>query len=267
MHFSGGATNPFVFFYIFHTTLSSILLSKRSAFFEAVIATGMFCTMTFLEGFNIVNYYSLFDMQLYSSGMFMVTMIAAVLSTLFILVYIATSIVERMRMYRMELEYTLEELRRMEAEKSRFLSIVVHDLKNPIVAIESPVNSILTVRGDEFDPKIKKMLERIPIRTKDLVRFIKKLLEFSHIRNQKKSELQGHILNILPIVNSTVEMYTAMIAEKNITLKVQSDKNISPILGNKEYIGSMVGNLISNAIRYTLTTDLSQSVSALKTTK
>ena len=252
LHFSGGATNPFVFFYIFHTTLSSILLTKRSALVVAMIAAGMFCTMTFLEGFSIINHYSLFQTELYRSGVFMVTMTAAVLSTLFILLYMVTSIVEKLRMYRMELEDTLVEVRRMEAEKSRFLNIVVHDLKNPIVAIESLVNSILTVHGDEFDPNIRKLLERIPVRTKDLVRFIKKLLEFSHIRKKKQTVLDGKILDLVPIVSSTLETYSTMIREKNLKVKVLKDDSVTQILGNKEYIGSMVGNLISNAIRYTL---------------
>ena len=107
-------------------------------------------------------------------------------------------------MYRMELEDTLAELRRMELEKSRFLDIVVHDLKNPIVAIESLINSILSVHGDELDPKIRKLIERIPLRTKDLVRFIKKLLEFSHIRKQKQIILEMNKLDLLTIVNSTI---------------------------------------------------------------
>ena len=252
LHFSGGATNPFVFFYIFHATLSSILLSKRAAYFEAIIATGLFCTMTFLEGFNIITHYTLFNMHLYSSFTFMIIVLTAVISTLFFSVYMATSIVERMRLYRIGLEDTLKELRRVESEKSRFLDIVVHDLKSPIVAIESLVNSILSVHGDEFDPEIKKLLDRIPVRTKDLVRFIKKLLEFSHIRKQKQIEMQRKMLDILPIVNSTVEIYSAMIKEKNLTLNVQSDKNIPPIMGSREHLDSMVGNLVSNAIRYTL---------------
>ncbi len=250
LHFSGGATNPFVFFYIFHSTLSSILFTRRSAYVEAIIASGMFCTMTLLEGFNIINHYALFQVQLYSSGTFMLSVITAILSTLFISVYMATSIVERMRLYRMELEDALDDLRRVESEKSRFLNIVVHDLKSPIVAIESLVNSILSVHGSEFDPKIKKLLERIPDRTKDLVRFIKKLLEFSHI--SKQIEMPRTILDIVPIVNSTLDMYSAMIKKKNLTMKVQSDKNILPILGSREHIDSMVGNLVSNAIRYTL---------------
>lgn len=159
---------------------------------------------------------------------------------------------ERISKRESELENALNELRRVESEKSRFLNIVVHDLKSPVVAIESLVNSILSVHGDEFDPKIKKLLERIPVRTEDLVRFIRKLLEFSHIRKQKQIEIPRKVLDILAIVNSTVEIYLSMINEKNITLNVQSDKNILPILGSKEHIDSMVGNLVSNAIRYTL---------------
>lgn len=251
LHFSGGATNPFCFYYIFHVILSSILLSKRAAYIEAFVAAAMFGTITILEGYGIIPHYYLFNPRQYSIGIFMITMIIAEATTLFISVYMATTIMSRVRQYQLELVKALDELRQLELEKARLLEVVVHDLKSPIVAIESLVNSVLSVHGDTIDPNIKKVLERIPVRTQDLIRFIKKLLEFSRIKNMNQLQLQLKLLNFLPIVKTTVEIYMARAIDKNITVSVQSDPAIPPILGNKEHLESMVANLISNAILYT----------------
>jgi signal transduction histidine kinase len=58
-------------------------------------------------------------------------------------------------------------------------------------------------------------------------------------------------LNFLPIVTTTVEMYMAQAQEKNITVTVESTPPIPPVMGSSEHLESMVGNLVSNAVRYT----------------
>ncbi|MBI5047530.1 MAG: hypothetical protein HZB54_01075 [Deltaproteobacteria bacterium] len=37
IHFTGGAENPFIFYFIFHTILTSMLLSKKEAYIQACI--------------------------------------------------------------------------------------------------------------------------------------------------------------------------------------------------------------------------------------
>lgn len=251
LHYSGGATNPFCFYYIFHMILSSILLSKRAAYIEAFVATAMFGMVTVLEGYEIIPHYYLFYPRQHSLGIFMTIIFIAETTTLFLSVYMATTIMDRLRLYHLDMVKALYEQRRLEAEKARFLDVVVHDLKSPIVAIESLVNSVLSVHGDTIEPNLKKVLERIPVRTQDLIRFIKKLLEFSRIKNTKQLQMQLKPLNFLPIVTTTVEIYMAQAMEKNITVSVQSDPVIPPIMGSQEHLESMVANLISNAIGYT----------------
>ena len=118
LHFSGGATNPFIFYYFFHPLLSSILLSKKAAYVEAFVAAGMFCTMTIFEGYGILSHYNLFSPAYYSQPIFMAGIITAVTSALFIAVYMATSIMDRLRLHQRELEIALDELKRLETEKS-----------------------------------------------------------------------------------------------------------------------------------------------------
>jgi len=60
----------------------------------------------------------------------MISMIIAEATTLFISVYMATTIMDRVRQYQLDIVNALDELRRLEAEKARLLDVVVHDLKS-----------------------------------------------------------------------------------------------------------------------------------------
>ena len=251
LHYSGGATNPFILYYFFHTILSSILLSRRAANIEATVAVVLFGSMTLFEGYGVIRHYDLFCPEYYTKPIFMSGMVFAVTTALYIAVYMASSIMDRLRLHQVELEKALEEQRRLEEEKSRFLDVVAHDLKSPLAAIETMATSALAVYKDSMTPEVKKILERIPLRTKDLIRFIQDLLEFSRIRKIEDAQANFKALNILPIVTATIEMYMGQAMDKNINMTVQSEPNIPPIMGSKEHLERMTANLVSNAIRYT----------------
>ena len=251
LHFSGGATNPFIFYYFFHTILASILLSKKAAYTQACVAAVMFSTMTILEGTGIIRHYILIDAEYYAMYTFIAGMCFALTSALFIAVYMATSIMERLRLQQAELVRALSETERLEIEKSHFLDVVAHDLKSPLASIETLVTSTLSVYGDELPPKVTEVLKRIPHRTEKLLSFIQELLDFSKIRNIDKVQVPFKPLNFLPIVTSTVEMHISEAIEKHITITLNSDPDIPTIMGNKTHLEHMVSNLISNAVRYT----------------
>ena len=249
LHYSGGATNPFILYYFFHTILSSILLSRRAAYIEATVAVLLFSGMTLFEGIGIIPHYNLFCPGYYSTPMFIAGMIFAVSSALYIAVYMANSIMERLRKHQIDLEHALEEQRRLEVEKSRFLDVVAHDLKSPLASIETMVTSALAVYKDKMTPEVQKILERIPNRTQDLIRFIQDLLEFSRIQKLEDVKTTFKELNFLPLVTGTIEMYMSQALDKHIDVKIQSEPNIPVIMGSKEHLERMIANLVSNALR------------------
>lgn len=251
LHFSGGATNPFIIYYFFHTIIASILLKRLAAYIEATVAVVLFSGMALFEGYAVIAHYNLFCPGYHTQPIFIFGMIAAISSGLYIAVYMASSIMERLRSHQVDLERALEEQKRLEEEKSRFLDVVAHDLKSPLAAIETMVTSSLAVHGDTIPPDIKKIMYRIPERTRELLRFIQDLLEFSRITKLDASETVFKQLNFLPIVAATVEMYMGQALEKNINVSFHSDPGIPPILGNQDHLERMVGNLVSNAVRYT----------------
>lgn len=251
LHYAGGATNPFIVYYFFHTILSSILLPHLLAYIEASFAALLFSGMTVFEGLGWIKHYPLFCPGCHNNPIFILGICAAMISALLIAVYMATSIMGRLQAYQHDLEYALEETERLEMEKSRILNVVAHDLKSPVAAIETMVTSNLAVYGDEIPAPVREVLERIPVRTGYLLKFIKELLEYSRINAAGQLEMQFKELNFLPIVTATVEMYMNQAIQKNINISLNAKPDIPAISGNRQNLEHMVGNLISNAIQYT----------------
>ncbi len=251
LHFAGGATNPFILYYFFHIILSSILLSRRWAFMEATTASLLFDGMVLLEGFGVIGRYEVLFPGFDPTPVFMGAMCFAMTSALYIAAYMATSIMDSLRLQQYELERSLKEIRRLEEEKSKFLSVVSHDLKEPIAAIETLASAALAVHGGAMPVKAREAIERIPVRTGDLMRLIHDLLEFSRITTYNQIMTPFKPMNLLPVVTSVVEMYLSQAEEKNITVSVQSEPELPRIRGNADLLERMAGNLLSNAIRYT----------------
>ena len=251
LHYSGGATNPFVFYYFFHTMLASILLSKPLAYLEALATALLFGAMIICEGTGVVPHYELLFPGAYDHPIFIIGMWTAFSSTLFIAVYMAESIMDRLRMHQRALEQALAETKRLETEKTRFLNVVVHDLKSPLASIETMVTSAVAVHGDAIPPPVRRMLERIPIRTGELLKFIGELLDFSMIRDVAGLEVPFEPVDMAVAAAKEVELLAGQVSGRNISITTHHESVMPMVNGNRKLLGRMVSNLISNAIRYT----------------
>ncbi|UCF14660.1 MAG: hypothetical protein JSW59_14695, partial [Phycisphaerales bacterium] len=59
LHFSGGVENPFVFYFMFHMIIASILLSVRESYLQATLAVLLFGLLVLLEYTQLVPHYCL----------------------------------------------------------------------------------------------------------------------------------------------------------------------------------------------------------------
>ena len=251
IHFGGGVTNPFFLFYFFHIIIASILLSKKYTYFEAFFAAVLFIGIAVLEATDVIHHYKLFPFTFYSNTLFLAGLLSVFTFSLFMSVYLTATAMDRLRIHQIWLENSLRERDRLVMEKSHFLEVVAHDIRSPLAAIESTAISALEAYGREMNQGMKETIERIPKRTRELSRFIQNLLSFSQLRNMNEIKTHFKHINFLPIVTSTVEMYMDEALEKKIRMTVQAEPKIPLIIGSGEYLERMVGNLISNAIRYT----------------
>ncbi len=109
IHFVGGAESPFVGFYLFHTILGSMLLSRRDAWLVGIAAFALFLAVVALEYTRVLLHHhlaALSEVCRYDHAPFLVVVCAAFLITLFSVISITSSIVTSLRMRERELVVT-----------------------------------------------------------------------------------------------------------------------------------------------------------------
>lgn len=114
IHFSGGIENPFIFYFIFHLVIASILLSKKVSYILATLNTLLLSSLIFFEHYGVLHHYHLgfLPEDLWRNPIYISSVLFVFTSTLFFSVYLATSIMDTARAREtetFELKESLEE--------------------------------------------------------------------------------------------------------------------------------------------------------------
>lgn len=138
-------------------------------------------------------------------------------------------------------------LHELDMLKLRLFTNISHEIRTPLTLIMGPLEKIINKRipGDEISAN----LELVQRNTKKLNRLINQLLDFRKIEtgNLKLEKKQD---DLVPLVAATVRSFEQYAEEKQISLKfISPDKSLIAFY-DPEKIETIVGNLVSNAIKY-----------------
>ena len=136
----------------------------------------------------------------------------------------------------------LERLESILSSQERFTSDVSHELRSPLTVLlaesEFALNDLKTV--EEKDRSLAAIYEQ----TKRLTVMVRQLLDFSRVVNTETVKLSAVELSSL-----TKQTAEALTADKNVTLELDVDDNITVQTEETLYI-RMLTNLIDNAVKY-----------------
>jgi len=148
----------------------------------------------------------------------------------------------------------LFESRRLEMErellKRRFISMVAHQLRSPLVAIRQYLEVLMHL-GDipESSTRWNKWLERCIKRTNELLDLVRDWLTLSKVESETFAEKTEKV-DIKPIIMNIFETYEKMAQDNSISLEANIPDEISCVLGDKNSLNVIFDNLITNAIKY-----------------
>ena len=138
----------------------------------------------------------------------------------------------------------LEELDRV---KSAFMRRVAHELRAPIAAIESLMNSIIGGFGSPDTQRL--MQERAAGRAHELLLLLDDLLDLSRLKDAKIESRKREVC-VESILRDVLNLHGPEAASKKLSLDV--DCQACPaIIADPDHIRQLWTNLISNAIKYT----------------
>ena len=140
-------------------------------------------------------------------------------------------------------------LQDMTAMLTYFLSIVSHELKAPLAAVENYLEVMLGGFTGELTPKQQRMLERSVLRIHDLSGLINNLLDLARMRPE---QIQADFVRFNPreFGDRSVEDTRLAAKEKGVTIKVEAPEEFKDIVGAPRQLRQVLTNLLNNAIKF-----------------
>ncbi len=149
-----------------------------------------------------------------------------------------------------DLERANEELRKIDAMKSEFVSIASHELRTPLAAIKNAIQLILQGKTGAINENQTKFLSMAERNINRLTNILNNLLDLSKIESGK-IELKFEDVVFKSLIELTVSSLRPQADGKSIKVISEISEGLPAVYGDKEKIEQILINLIGNAIKFT----------------
>jgi signal transduction histidine kinase len=140
-------------------------------------------------------------------------------------------------------------LKEMTGVLTYFLSIVSHELKAPLAAVENYLQVMLGGFTGELTSKQRRMLERSVVRIHDLTGLISDLLDLARMH---PGQIQAEFVRFNPreFGDRSVEDAWHAAEEKDIAIRVGVPQEFGDMVGAPQRLRQVLTNLLNNAIKF-----------------
>ena len=138
-------------------------------------------------------------------------------------------------------------LKELDRIKTDFVSTVSHDLRSPLTAILGYVE--LIDRAGPTTEQQKEFIRRVQFSVNNITTLINDLLDLGRI--EAGFDTRKEIVPLPVIINYAVEGLNNRYIEKSQFLTMDIPRDLPSVLGNPVRLRQMIGNLLSNSIKFT----------------
>lgn len=146
-------------------------------------------------------------------------------------------------------------------ERMTFYTNITHELRTPLTLIISPLEEI--VADKSLRDATRKSIELVRKNAKRLNELVDKLLEFRKMDSGNRHLLVGRA-NIVAVIKEMWRKYSELNNNDKVDIVFNASQEIINVYFDREVIGIIIDNLISNAIKYTDSGRITMSVSLVK---
>ena len=252
LHYSGGIENPFFFFFVFHMIIASILLSKLQSYLQATLAVLLFGLLVMLEYQGLIAHYTpkgFVEDNFYNDRFFVFGTFSIFSATLYLVVYMTTSITEQLKIQQQGYEQANIKLGEKDQLKNEYVLRLTHDIRGHLAAIQSCLNIVGEKIVGELNERQTDLIDRAYRRASKCMAFITALLKLTRMRLAGRLEMKR-----FPLKNTVFNAFASVenrARRKSISLDYDIDPSVDEVYGEPVLIEEAVTNLLVNAIRYT----------------
>jgi two-component system, sensor histidine kinase and response regulator len=148
-----------------------------------------------------------------------------------------------------QLEHKNMELEKVNREKTHFLSVAAHDLRNPLTIIYTTADLITEELKEKTSEETIEFLEMIKQSSKFMRDLLEELLDVSIIDSGNLS-IYLEPVDIMELIRNNVSLNRVIAGRKQITVEFTPLKDLPVLQLDRKKIEQVFNNLISNAIKY-----------------
>ncbi|MEM8858132.1 MAG: GAF domain-containing protein [Chloroflexota bacterium] len=133
--------------------------------------------------------------------------------------------------------------------KSEFISIVSHELKNPLTSIKGYGDLLLSGLSGTLSNQQKEFVNTIHTNVRRMQRLIKDLTDVSRLDTGQLS-IEPEPMPIGTVISETITTIQAVADKKNINIHLDMLPHSPVVMGDQERLVQVMTNLMSNACKY-----------------
>ena len=157
--------------------------------------------------------------------------------------------VEKLAVLNRKLVKSETELKKINASKDKFFSIIAHDLRAPFTSLLG-LTDFLTYDIDNLsNEEVKVFAQKINFSSKGIYELVENLLEWARVQTESL-EYNPHIFDFAELSETILNTMVGVSVKKKINLINNIQKNTN-VFADKNTIHSVLQNLVTNALKFT----------------
>lgn len=138
----------------------------------------------------------------------------------------------------------------LDRSQTEFIAAISHELRTPLTTMQNSVSNMLAGVTGKITPKMQQYLNTMKGDCQRLARLINDLLDMAKLESGRMPINRG-VTNLVEITGKAVDEFSAIAAEKGLSLELKASNGISRVYVDPQRIYQVLSNLITNAIKYT----------------
>lgn len=144
-----------------------------------------------------------------------------------------------------------EQLRELDRLKAEFVSVASHEIKTPLSVIRGYVTLLADGIYGEVNDAQKKTLEAVSAQTDRLARLVHRLLDVSRFE-AGGARLELREIDLRAFFDELTSDFRVLAVQNGIDFPVRMTDDLpSTIVGDEDRLSEVLGNLLSNAFKFT----------------